>query len=74
MLMRSAILLVMVMCMAGCKGTTGPLANKNRNDRIDDPLLTIDEQQRRGRDRYAIPEDNQGTPNTLSNRYGPTGR
>ncbi len=67
------LLLFSLLFLASCKGTTGPFANKQRDDKPDDPLFTIEEQQRRGRDRYALPEDNGMTPNTLTNRYGPYG-
>ncbi len=61
-------------CVTGCRGTTGPVANKSRTDKPDDPLFTIDEQQKRGRDRYSYPDDASGPQGALTNRYGPTGR
>ena len=68
------IALFAVICLAGCRSTTtGPLANKTRTDKADDPLYAIDEQQKRGRDRYAYPDDGLA-PSTLTNRYGTLGR
>jgi hypothetical protein len=43
--------------------------------RPDDPNLPVEEQQRRGRARYGVYEDDPRVqPNGLIDRYGPTGR
>ena len=49
--------LVVVGCLllAGCRSSTvGPFESR-RPERVDDPRLPISEQQRRGRDRLALP-------------------
>jgi hypothetical protein len=46
-------LLVVLLC-AGCNTVNGPFAHR-RPERVDDPLLSTGEQQRRGRDRLALP-------------------
>jgi hypothetical protein len=40
--------------VAGCNNVTGPFAHR-KPERVDDPLLSTNEQQRRGRDRLALP-------------------
>lgn len=50
------LFLVAALCLAGCQNVTGPFQSRTPT-RVDDPLLTINEQQRRGRERLAIPED-----------------
>ena len=50
------LLLVGVLCLAGCQGVLGPLAPR-KAERADDPSYSISEQQRRTRDRYALPDD-----------------
>lgn len=50
-----------LLLLAGCKGNlVGPLDHRN-TERVDDPKLTIPEQQRRGRDRLALPDDSPTT-------------
>ncbi len=49
-------LLVGLLFLAGCQNLVGPFAAR-KPERVDDPLLTIAEQQRRGRDRTALPDD-----------------
>lgn len=62
-----------MLLLAGCQHVKGPL--QARPQRVDDPILTIDEQQRRGRDQLALPEDQSSlTPKTYIDRPGPTGR
>jgi hypothetical protein len=41
----------------------GPFENR-KPERVDDPLLSISEQQRRGRDRLAFPDDTGVAPST----------
>ncbi len=69
------LLLVGVLCLAGCQGTAvrGPFAPAP--DRVDDPFYTIGEQQRRGRERLSLPEDDTSvTPPTFADRPGPHAR
>ena len=54
--MRS-LLLVAVLTLAGCQGVVGPFARPAIPARVDDPRLTIAEQQRNGRDRLAYPAE-----------------
>ncbi len=57
-------LLLGVLLLLGCKGVEGPLYRRDHPERIDDPRLTIEEQQRRERDRIALPDSssNVGPP------------
>ena len=50
------ILILGILCLAGCQSVTGPFAPRSP-ERVDDPRFSITEQQARGRDRYAIPDD-----------------
>ena len=60
--------------LAGCKDFNGPRSAINK-PKPDLPEYSIEEQQRRGRDKYTIPEDNFRTgPNLNIDRPGPTGR
>src|SRR5438309_1910518 len=52
--MRRACLLA-VLLVAGCQNTVGPFAPR-QPQRVDDPLLSITEQQQRGRDRAKATE------------------
>lgn len=68
------LLLVGVLLCAGCQNTVGPFAPR-QPQRVDDPLVSISEQQRRGRDRLALPEDDSRVaPPTYTERPGPHGR
>lgn len=49
-------LLLGVLFLAGCQNIVGPFQPRSP-ERIDDPLLTINEQRMRGRDRLALPDD-----------------
>lgn len=50
------LILGIALALAGCQSVVGPFQSR-APQRVDDPLLPISEQQRRGRDRLAIPED-----------------
>jgi hypothetical protein len=52
--MRRFIVLGLIL-LAGCRSVIGPFEHRDPQ-RVDDPLLTIGEQERRGRDRLALPE------------------
>ncbi len=68
------IVLAGALFLAGCQHVVGPFQAR-RPERVDDPILTIDEQQRRGRDRLALPEDqNSLLPKTFADRPSPSGR
>jgi len=48
-----------LLVLAGCQGVIGPFQSR-KPERVDDPQYTISEQQRRGRDRLAIPAGDVG--------------
>jgi hypothetical protein len=50
------LLFIGLVCLAGCQGTVGPIKRTSISDPIDDPRLSIEEQQQRARDRLALPE------------------
>jgi hypothetical protein len=65
------LLLGGVLVLAGCQNIVGPFQPRGPY-RVDDPFLPISEQQRRGRDRYALPEDSPTlAPPTFSRPGGP---
>ena len=55
--------LVGFLFLAGCQNVVGPFEHR-KPERVDDPLLSISEQQRRGRDRLALPDESGLAPNT----------
>ena len=55
--------LVGFLFLAGCQNVVGPFEHR-KPERVDDPLLSISEQQRRGRDRLALPDDTGLAPRT----------
>lgn len=68
------ILIVLLASAAGCRQFDGPCAARSK-PRADLPGLTIEEQERRARDKYAIPEDDfRIGPATGIDRPSPTGR
>lgn len=50
------LMLAGLLLVVGCQGVVGPLQRSLRNQPIDDPCLTPDEQQQRRRDQLALPE------------------
>ena len=60
--MRGRVLTVVLLGLAGCQGVRGPFQRPpeptqyNDPRRIDNPRLPISEQERRGRDRLALPD------------------
>jgi hypothetical protein len=50
------IVLVGLFLVAGCQGIQGPMARRCRPELVDDPKISITEQEQRGRDRLALPE------------------
>ena len=67
------LLLVGILLVCGCQNIAGPFQHREPA-RVDDPLLSISEQKRLGRDRLAIPEDTSISPPAYVDRPGPTGR
>ena len=62
------------MLLAGCGNVIGPFAPRDPQ-RVDDPRIPIYEQQARGRDRLALPEEAPNlTPRTYVEFPGPHGR
>jgi hypothetical protein len=60
--------------LAGCSNIVGPFDHR-KPERVDDPLLSINEQQRRGRDRLALPEESVTVaPRAGLNQQGSAGR
>jgi hypothetical protein len=43
--------------LAGCQGVVGPARRACLDEKIDNPCLSIEEQQQRARDRLALPLD-----------------
>jgi hypothetical protein len=65
---------VALISLAGCSRFSGPLETR-RMGRADAPGYNIDEQQQRGRERLAIPEDDfRIGPKTYIDRPSPIGR
>jgi hypothetical protein len=73
--MRKISLLLLLAVFVGCKGTTGPLASRQREQKPD-PLLNSTEQQNQFvRERYPLMDDDSRVlPNTNSERPGVFGR
>ena len=72
--MRRIALLLLLVILAGCKSTVGPLASRQRDQRPD-PLYNSEEQQRFSRERFPYIEQNPSlAPNTFTDRPSPTGR
>jgi hypothetical protein len=57
--------------LAGCQGTVGPAQRACQTDRIDNPCLTVPEQQQRFRDRLALPLESPALgPRTDADPFG----
>lgn len=73
---RTALLLILLAAAVGggCKHIAGPFEARKK-PKPDAPGYTIEEQQARARDKYAIPEDDFRTGPALDiGRPGPIGR
>jgi hypothetical protein len=69
-----ALVFLGALLLAGCQSVVGPFAHR-KPERVDDPLLSIPEQEQRGRDRLALPEQSRYIlPRTYSDFLGPNGR
>jgi hypothetical protein len=66
--------------LAGCEGTTGPFQNRGNLSQIDNPRLSIPQQEALGRDRLALPDPTSILPggknanNDAGLMPGPSGR
>jgi hypothetical protein len=49
-----------LLLVVGCQNTAGPFAARPGIGRVDDPSYSIADQQSRGRDRLALPDDFSG--------------
>ena len=68
------LLFLGTMLLAGCK-IAGPFEHNRNAQRVDDPRLSIPEQEVRGRDRRALPEFSPNiAPPTGTDFPGPHGR
>ena len=71
--MRKILIAFALLAMSvGCKNTVGPGQNRTRPG--PDPLLSIDEQKKYGRERYSYIEDSTLVPRGFADRPSPTGR
>jgi len=57
--MRRLLLVGALIALSGCQNVVGPFRPKNPQ-RVDDPSVTINEQQSRDRARYARPDETIG--------------
>ena len=75
-LLLTAIGLLGLLPLAACSRFAGPLESNPRNaGRVDAPWLSIEEQQKRGRERLAITEDDYRIgPKGYIDRPSPLGR
>ena len=68
--MRQSLLILLVLTATGCQSSRGGLGYR-KPDRPDDPMYSIEEQQRRGRETIATIEDSSGVaPKTYVDRPG----
>ena len=67
------VFLIGLLFLVGCEGVVGPFKGREPM-RVDDPRLPISEQERRGRDRLALTEDNNLQPKTGISPPGTIGR
>jgi hypothetical protein len=72
--MKPVLLFALFATVAGCQSNAGGLAYRQPG-RADDPRYSIEEQERRGRERLAVIEDRDSlAPKVYVDRPGPTGR
>ena len=69
--MRYRLCLIGLFVLTGCQSVQGPLAYR-KPSRVDDPMLSIEEQRSRGRLRYSYIEDDKLSPRTFVDRPDPT--
>jgi hypothetical protein len=71
--MRSRLLFLGLLALASCQSAQRPLGYRSPS-RVDDPMLSIEEQRSRGRLRYSYIEDDRLSPKTYVDRPDPLGR
>jgi hypothetical protein len=72
--MKRLMLFVLIATAAGCQSDRLGLGYRQPG-RVDDPMYSIEEQQRRGRERLAVVEDRDAlAPKVYVDRPGVTGR
>jgi hypothetical protein len=64
------VFLMALLALAGCQNTIGPFASRSPQ-RVDDPRISIPEQEYRGRDRWAIPQEAPAVGPSSGNIYRP---
>lgn len=69
--MRRLAALGLLFALAGCQNNSGSLGYR-KPSRADDPMLSIPEQQARGRERYSYIEDDRLSPKAGVDRPDPT--
>jgi hypothetical protein len=69
--MRRLCFLGLVLALTGCQNNSGSLGYR-KSGRVDDPMLSIAEQESRGRLRYSYIEDDRLSPKTGVDRPDPT--
>lgn len=62
------LLLIGVMLVAGCQSTVGPFQARSPM-RVDAPGVPLQEQEARGRNRYALPDESRGVGPTAGSEY-----
>jgi hypothetical protein len=67
------IIMLGILLLAGCEGINGPRVHRQDTTKVDDPGLTIAEQEARGRDRLALPENNSMLPHAINDAGLATG-
>ncbi len=67
------MMFVGVLLLVGCQDVVGPFEHR-KAQRVDDPMLTIPEQERRARDRLPLPDDSITLPPSGVPLPGPHGR
>jgi hypothetical protein len=68
---RRLCLIGLLLALAGCQSTAGPLGYR-KPSRVDDPMLSLDEQKARGRLRYSYVEDDRLAPRAGVDRPDPS--
>jgi hypothetical protein len=62
-----------ILLLAGCQGVVGPRERRDNPQQVDDPRLSIYEQEKRGRDRLALPESSGDLVPRITTIPGQTG-
>jgi hypothetical protein len=69
--MRRLAQIGLLLFLAGCQNSSGSLGYRQPS-RVNDPMLSIDEQKVRGRERYSYIEDDRLAPKVYVDRPDPT--